>query len=163
MTSKERTYQYQSIEESLSLAKGLSGLEYLQQMLAGTLANAPAVSTLGMYGKSVTNGKAVFGFIPEEYHYNAVGTVHGGVISTLLDTAMGCTLLTSLDAETTFTTLELKINFLKAVTYNSGELISEGKIIHAGKTTALVEASLVDKNGVIYAHGVSTCLKMKKR
>ena len=158
-----RTYSFHSIEESLNKAKDFTGLEYLQAMISGELTPAPAVQTLGMYGISCQEGEAIFGFIPEDYHYNAVGTVHGGVISTLLDTAMGCSLLTTLDAETTFTTLELKVNFLRAVTKDLGELVSLGKIIHAGRTTALVEASLVDADGKIYAHGVSTCLKMKKK
>lgn len=163
MESKTRTYTYHSIFESIKMAENMSGLEYLQAMMDGKLAAAPAINSLGMYGISCKEGEATFGFVPEDYHYNAVGTVHGGVISTLLDTAMGCSLLTTLDAETTFTTLELKVNFLRAVTKDLGELVSLGKIIHAGRTTALVEASLVDADGKIYAHGVSTCLKMRKK
>jgi len=163
MTTKSRTYSYQPIENNTQKAKSLTGLEYLQSMMKGELASAPAVSSLGMYGTYCEYGKAEFAFIPEDYHYNAVGSVHGGVISTLLDTAMGCTLMTTLDAQTTFTTLELKVNFMKAVTKDNGEMKAVGKIIHAGKTTALVEASLVDENGKIYAHGISTCLKMIKK
>lgn len=163
MGKNNRTYTYQSIEESLEKGKEMTGLQYLKAMISGELSPAPAVQTLGMYGISCKEGEAVFGFIPEDYHYNAVGTVHGGVLSTLLDTAMGCTLMTILDKETTFTTLELKVNFLRAVTKDQGEFICVGKIIHAGRTTALIEASLLDVNGKVYAHGVSTCLKMKKK
>lgn len=163
MEKNNRTYTYQSIEESLEKGKEMTGLQYLKAMISGELSPAPAVQTLGMYGISCKEGEAVFGFIPEDYHYNAVGTVHGGVLSTLLDTAMGCTLMTTLDIETTFTTLELKVNFLRAVTKDQGEFTCVGKIIHAGRTTALVEASLLDVNGKVYAHGVSTCLKMKKK
>lgn len=163
MSLIERTYTYNTIEEALSLSKNISGLEYLKGMINGSIPNAPAISSLGIYGVSCDFGLAVFAFKPDDFHYNAVGTVHGGIISTILDTAMGCTLMTTLDENTIFTTLELKVNFLKAVTKNLDELVCEGKIIHAGKTTALIEASLKDKNGVIYAHGVSTCLKMIKK
>lgn len=163
MSQQTRTYSFESIQDSLQKGKDMTGLEYLQAMMLGELSPAPAVQSLGMYGISCKEGEAIFGFVPEDYHYNAVGTVHGGVLSTLLDTAMGCTLMTTLDKDTTFTTLELKVNFLRAVTKELGEMKSVGKIIHAGRTTALIEASLVDLNGKVYAHGVSTCLKMQKK
>lgn len=160
---KKRTYEYGDILENLKQGKKATGLEYLQQIKDGALANAPATQTLGMYPHICEYGKAEFEFIPDDYQYNAVGTVHGGVISTLLDSAMGCTLLSTLDADTTFTTLELKVNFLKAITKDTGKLYTDTKIIHAGRTTALLESSLVDKEGKVYAFATSTCIKLPKK
>nr|WP_297306359.1 PaaI family thioesterase [uncultured Flavobacterium sp.] len=160
---KTRTYNYGDSYEAIQLSKDLSGLEYLQGMQKGEIPEAPAVTTLDIKINEVDFGKANFEFIAQDFHYNAVGTVHGGVIATILDTAMGCTLMTTLTKEVTFTTLELKVNFIKAVTLKSGNMIAKGKIIHAGRTTAMVEATLVDESGKVYAHATSTCLIMNKR
>lgn len=159
---KTRTFNYGEFYEAIQLSKNLNGLEYLEGMQNGEIPEAPAVTALEIKINEIAFGKANFEFIPQDFHYNAVGTVHGGVISTILDTAMGCTLLSTLTSELTFTTLELKINFIKAVTNKTGKMIAVGKIIHAGRTTAIIEASLIDGNGKIYAHGTSTCLIMKK-
>lgn len=158
-----RTYEFGSYENNIQAAKSLNGLEYLQAMMNGSIAPAPAISTNGIDAVACSFGYAEFSILPQDFHFNAVGTVHGGIITTLLDTAMGCTLMTTQPKEKTFTTLELKVNFLKAVTTKSGVLFAKGKIIHAGKTTAYIEASLVDKNNTTFAHAVSTCLILDKR
>lgn len=158
-----RTYEFCDIFANIDKAQGLSGLEFLQKMQTGTLKNAPATDTLALYISTCEWGKVEFEFLPADFHFNAVGTVHGGVISTILDSAMGCSLLSTLDANTTFTTLELKVNFLRAVTLKTSKLHTQTKVIHAGRTTAMIESSLVDEQGKIYAHGVSTCLKMNKK
>lgn len=160
--NKIRTFNYGETTEALELSKNLNGLDYLKGMQKGEIPEAPAVTALDISIHEIEKGKANFEFTPQDFHYNAVGTVHGGVISTILDTAMGCTLLSTLSEEFTFTTLELKINFLKAVTKQTGKMIAVGKIIHAGRTTAMIEASLIDINGKVYSHGTSTCLIMKK-
>jgi uncharacterized protein (TIGR00369 family) len=114
---------------------------------------------LDFHPLSVQEGKVTFEFEPREFHYNPIGSVHGGVISTVLDTVMGCALQSKLPKGVAYTTLELKINFLKAVTYKSGKMKAEGRLIHLGKSTALVEADLRDEEGkLLYAHGVSTCM-----
>ena len=160
---KTRTFNYGESFEALQLSKDLTGLEYLLGMQNGEIPEAPAVSALDIEISEIAFGKANFHFIPKDFHYNAVGTVHGGVISTILDTAIGCTLMSTLTKEFTFTTLELKVNFIKAVTVNTGKMIAVGKIIHAGRTTAIIEASLLDETGKVYAHGTSTCLIMTKK
>lgn len=160
--NKTKIVNYGDSFEAIKLSKDLSGLDYLKAMQKGEIPEAPAVSSLEISIHEIDFGKANFEFTPQDFHYNAVGTVHGGVISTILDTAMGCTLMSTLSRELTFTTLELKVNFIKAVTQNTGKMITVGKIIHAGRTTALIEASLIDEKGKIYAHGTSTCLIMKK-
>lgn len=136
----------------------MSGLDYLHAISRGEIPYPPLLDTLDLKAVSLEKGTAVFAFQPQEFHYNTIGSVHGGVISAILDSAMGCAIHSTLEAGTGYTTLELKVNFLKAVTIRSGLLKASGKIIHAGKKTALVEAQLTDEKGNIYAHGVSTCL-----
>ncbi len=160
--NKTKTFNYGDSFEAIKLSKDLSGLDYLKGMQNGEIPEAAAVSALEISIHEIDFGKANFEFTPQDFHYNAVGTVHGGVISTILDTAMGCTLMSTLTKEFTFTTLELKVNFIKAVTQNTGKMIAVGKIIHAGRTTAMTEASLIDESGKVYAHATSTCLIMKK-
>lgn len=157
---RSRTITWSDPHEGAVKAKQMSGLDYLQAIGRGEIPYPPLLHTLDLKAVSMEKGIAVFSFQPQEFHYNTIGTVHGGVISAIVDSAMGCAIHSTLEAGTGYTTLELKVNFLKAVTIKSGLLKATGKIIHAGKKTALVEAQLTDEQGTIYAHGVSTCLIM---
>ena len=159
-TSRERTFQWEDPMTGAKEAMTMAGLDYFQAMSDGKLPFPPLLNTLDFKVESIEKGIAVFTFEPQEFHYNPIGTVHGGVISAILDSAMGCSIHSLLPAGTGYTTLELKVNFLKAITINTGELRAIGKVIHAGSRTALVEAQLVDRNSTIYAHGVSTCMIM---
>ncbi len=156
--SRKRTHEWANPLEMAEKAKSMSGFDFLNGILKGELPPAPIAETLGFYPLSLEKGKVVFEFEPKEFHYNPIGTVHGGVITTVLDTVMGCSIQSDLPQGLAYTTLELKVNFLKAVTIKSGKLKSTGKIIHIGKTTALVEADLKSESGQVYAHGVSTCM-----
>lgn len=156
----ERTFTWEDTTKGLAAA-AMSGLEFLQAVSAGTLPLSPLVRTLDFTVTHIEKGKVSFSFIPQEFHYNPLGSVHGGVLSALLDSAMGCTLHSILEAGSGYTTLELKTNFLKAVTIGSGTMTATGKIIHTGNRTALLEATLTDDQGKIFAHGTSTCLILK--
>ncbi|CAK9253298.1 unnamed protein product [Sphagnum jensenii] len=147
--------------EGATKAMHMSGLEYLQAMSDGHIPIPPILHTLDFAVVSAERGRVIFSFVPQEFHYNPIGSVHGGVISAILDSAMGCSLHTLLPAGAGYTTLELKVNFLKAITIKSGELKAIGKIINSGSRTALVEAQLVDDSGKVYAHALSTCLILK--
>jgi uncharacterized protein (TIGR00369 family) len=155
---RTRTFSWEDPLIGAKEALHMKGIDYLKAMFEGRLPVPPILNTMNFKMKSIEEGKAVFGFTAEEYHYNPIGTVHGGVISTLLDSAMGCTVHSILPAGKGYTTLELKVNFLRAITKDSGELFSEGKMIHTGNKTALVEAQITDAQGKVYAHSVSTCL-----
>lgn len=160
-TKRERTHGWADPKALAEKAKSMSGFDFLNGILNGETPQAPVAETLDFHPLSLEPGKVVFEYEPREYHYNPIGTVHGGVISTILDTAMGCALQSRLSHGVAYTTLELKVNFLKAVTSERGKLKAEGRIIHLGRTTALVEADLKDDNGTLYAHGVSTCMIFK--
>lgn len=158
---RERIYQWDDPMQGAREAMQISGLEYLQAMSDGKFPLPPLLHTLDFIPLELAEGKVSFGFTPQEFHYNPIGTVHGGVVSAILDSAMGCTVHSILPAGIVYTTLELKVNFLKAVTIKSGPLTATGKIIHSGNRTALVEAQLTDEKGTVYAHGVSTCLLVR--
>lgn len=158
---RERLYSWGNPFEGVELSKDLSGMEYLMAIKKGEVPASPLINTLDFYLGELEEGKASFYFEPQEFHYNPNGSVHGGVITALLDSAMGCTLHSLLPKGTVYTTLELKVNFLKMVRTGSGLLTATGKMIHLGNSTALVEASLSDESGKKYAHAVSTCMLLK--
>jgi uncharacterized protein (TIGR00369 family) len=160
---RKRTHKWANPLELAAKATTMSGFDFLNAILNGEIPPAPIAETLDFHPLSLEKGKVVFEFEPKEFHYNPIGSVHGGVISTVLDTVMGCSLQSALPEGLGYTTLELKINFIKAVSIKNGKLKSTGKIIHLGKSTALVEADLRDEQGNLFAHGVSTCMVLNLR
>lgn len=137
---------------------GKSGLEIMQALLRGELPAPPITDTLDFILVEVDHGRAVFQGRPLERHYNPLGTVHGGWFATLLDSAVGCAVHTALPAGKSYTTLELKVNMLRALTKKVGLVRAEGRIIHVGGQVATAEARLVDAAGKLYAHATTTCL-----
>src|SRR4029079_18407299 len=132
-----------------------SGLDLLRSMLSGDLPGPPVMQTLGFTAVEFDEGRVVFAMTVGEHHYNPLGTVHGGVIATLLDTATGCAVHTTLPAGYGYTTLDLTTKFLRPVTVDSGELRCEGVVINRGRTTALAEARLLDARDRLVAHATS--------
>jgi uncharacterized protein (TIGR00369 family) len=109
----------------------------------------------------VEPGRAVFSMVSDEIHENPMGTMHGGIVATLVDTAMGCALSSLLPATDGFTTLELKTNFVRAITPTTGRIFAEGSVVHSGGRVATTEARVHDANGTLYAHATSTCLILR--
>jgi len=138
--------------------RGLSGLEYLQKIVAGELPRPPISALLNFGLVELSEGHAVFAVEPAEYHYNPIGVVHGGLAATLLDSAMGCAVHSMLPAGAGYTTLELKVNFVRAMTAETGLVRCEAKLIHLGGRTATAEGRIVDADGKLYAHATTTCL-----
>jgi uncharacterized protein (TIGR00369 family) len=140
------------------VAATMSGMELLEAIIAGRLAAPPIARTLNYGLVEVAPGRAVFAGVPSLDHYNPLGTVHGGYIATLLDSAMGCAVHSKLAAGQTYTTLEFKMNFVRPVLHDTGEVRAEGTLIHLGKRSATSEARLVDSAGKLYSHASTTCL-----
>lgn len=136
----------------------MSGREFLEAIKDGSLPPPPIVSVLGMTPTEVDEGRVVFTMVPQEFHYNPIGVVHGGVISTLLDTAMACAIQTTIPKGMAYTSLEIKVNFIRALKTTTGEVRCEGKVIHRGGTTATAEGRITDAAGKLYAHGTTTCI-----
>jgi uncharacterized protein (TIGR00369 family) len=139
-------------------ASGASGLELLQMMARGELPPPPVLHLIGMTGFTVEEGSVTVYLEPQEFHYNPLGSVHGGVISTLLDTATGCSVHSTLPAGVGYTSLDLTVKFLRPVTVGSGQLTCTGSVIQRGRRTALAEARLTDAKGRLAAHATSSCM-----
>jgi uncharacterized protein (TIGR00369 family) len=135
-----------------------TGLETLQAIFAGELPSPLIGETLDFVPIHVEPGVAVFQGRPQLRHYNPLGAVHGGWFATLLDSALGCAVHSALPAGTGYTTLELKVNIVRALTDAVPLVRAEGKLIHLGRQMATSEARLVGPDGKLYAHGTTTCL-----
>jgi len=139
-------------------AANLSGLEFLQKIMAGELPRPPMGILLNFVLLDLGKGRAVFTVEPAEYHYNPIGVVHGGLAATLLDSAMGCAIHSTLPAGASYTTLEIKVNYIRAMTAETGAVRCEANVIHAGARTATAEGRILDQAGKLYAHASTTCL-----
>lgn len=139
-------------------ARTLSGLEFLRAVRDGKLPPAPIQALIGMRLAEVDEGRAVWEFVPAEQHYNPIGTVHAGIAATLLDSAMACAVHSTLPLGKGYTTLEFKLNLVRAVTAQTGPLRASASVTHAGKSTATAEGRLEDGAGKLYAHASTTCL-----
>ena len=137
---------------------GLSGMEVFEGIFAGELPHPPIGETLDFVPIHIEPGAAVFQGRPKPRHYNPLGTVHGGWFATLLDSAVGCAVHSTLPAGKAYTTLELKINIVRALTDAVPLVRAEGKLIHAGRQVATAEGRLVGPDGKLYAHASTTCL-----
>lgn len=140
------------------LLKTLSGLEFMQRLVSGEMPQPPIAGTIGFSFASARRGEAVVVSRPGTHVYNPMGMIHGGYAATLLDTCMGCAVMTQLAAGMGYTTVEIKVNYLRKLTHESGELRATGCTLHVGRSTALAEGRLVDPAGRLVAHGSCTCL-----
>ena len=140
------------------ILKSYDGLGFLKAIIAGTVPQPPISEVLGFHLIEAENGRAVFEGLPEFRHYNPIGTVHGGFAATLLDSALGCAIFSTLAKGDAWTTLELKLNFVRALTEGTGPVRAEGRIVHRGRTVATSEGDLKDSAGKLYAHATTTCM-----
>ena len=139
-------------------AQGLSGLDVLHRFASGQLPAPPVAELVGFEPTYVSPGLVVFAYEPREEHYNPLGSVHGGIVTTVLDTAMGCAVQSELEAGAAYATIELKTNFVRPVTLEAGRLRAEGRVVHSGSRVVTAEARLADGDGKLFAHATSTCL-----
>ena len=142
----------------LDQVKHLSGLEFMRGMLEGRFSPPPIAAALKFELVEVEHGRAVFEAVPEFAFYNPIGVVHGGYAATLLDSCMGCAVHASLPAGQAYTTLEFKINFVRAMTDQTGRVRAEGRVIHPGNRAATAEGNLYDARGKLLAHATTTCM-----
>jgi uncharacterized protein (TIGR00369 family) len=136
----------------------LCGLEFLQRIAVGDLPPPPISQSLNFFLTEVGQGLAVFTVMPEEYHYNPIGTVHGGLAATLIDSALSCAVQTLLPAGKGYTIVELKLNYIRPLTQRTSLIRSIGTVIHQGRLIATAEAKVIDEQDKLVAHDVGTCL-----
>ncbi len=138
--------------------EGLSGMQQIQAMLKGQLPYAAIAKTLDFLIVEAEEGRAVFQGTPRAEHFNPSGTIHGGWFATLLDSALGCAIHTRMLPGRGYTTAELGINMVKAITLKAPRVRAEGRVIHCGRQLATAEARLFGPDGTLYAHATTTCL-----
>jgi uncharacterized protein (TIGR00369 family) len=158
---RTRTYTWEDPRAWPPTAAGRTGREVLEAMVAGDRPYPPIAANLGYDSFEVGDGLIAVTLRAQEFHYNPIGVVHGGVIATLLDTAAACAVHTTLAAGEAYTSLDLNVKFVRAMTLDSGLVRAEGRVMHRGARTAVAEASLLDERGKLLAHATSTMILFK--
>ncbi|MFD5144038.1 PaaI family thioesterase [Streptomyces sp. NPDC058401] len=155
---RTRTYSWEDPEIPARAARGMAGLDFLREVQAGRVARPPIGRTLDFELDEVEHGRAVFSLLPGEEHYNPIGSVHGGVFATLLDSAAGCAVQSTLPQGMAYTSLDLTVKFLRPISVDTGRVRAIGTVLNAGRRIALAQAELVDAQDRLLAHATSSCM-----
>jgi uncharacterized protein (TIGR00369 family) len=155
---RQRAYGWYDPAVTAAAARELDGASFLQAILDGSLPAPPIALTLDFRLSSAQPGVVVFEFTPAEIHYNPIGSVHGGMLATMCDSACGCAVQSMLPAGSYYTSLDLSVKFLRPVTSGTGPMTCEATITHLGGRSALAQARLTDAAGKLYAHATSSCM-----
>ncbi|MFB7756236.1 PaaI family thioesterase [Streptomyces sp. NPDC056121] len=155
---RTRTYEWEDPALTAAAVGQSSGLDFLREIQAGRLPAAPVSATLDFRLDEVEKGRAVFSLVPGEEHYNPIGSMHGGVYATLLDSAAGCAVQSTLPPGVAYTSLDLTVKFLRRITVDTGRVRAIGTVVSSGRQTALAQAQLVDATDRVLAHATSTCM-----
>ncbi|HEV7210776.1 MAG TPA: PaaI family thioesterase [Blastococcus sp.] len=158
---RTRSYAWGDPRASATAARTSAGIDVLRALAAGELPPAPVAATLGFELEAVEPGRVVFTLDPAEYHYNPIGSVHGGVYATLLDSAAGCAVHSLLPAGVGYTSLDLTVKFLRQVVVETGRVRCVGTVTHLGGRTALAEARITDQRDRLLATATSSILLIR--
>jgi uncharacterized protein (TIGR00369 family) len=153
-----RTIKEETPESRAGSRNDMSGLEYMRKLMDGEVPQSGMGQLMGFKLIEVSEGYAVLAVKPDERHYNGIGIAHGGLAATLLDSATGCAINTMMPAGRIFTTLEMKINYVRPIRGEVGQVRCEARVIHAGNRVATAEGRVLDESGKLYAHGTATCM-----
>ncbi|GGR06847.1 PaaI family thioesterase [Streptomyces aurantiogriseus] len=155
---RTRTYQWEDPAILAEAAGRMAGIDFLRELQAGRLPGPPINYAIDFALEEVEPGRAVFSLTPGEEHYNPIGSVHGGIFATLLDSAAGCAVQTTLPQGMAYTSLDLTVKFLRRITVETGTVRAIGTVVSKGRQTALAQAQLVDAKDRLLAHATSSCL-----
>lgn len=158
MAERETVIRWRDPREGLSQLPYLAGIDYLKKMAAGEIPGAPIASHINMQLLEVDHGTVTFTCHPDESHFNPIGAVHGGLVCTLLDSALGCAAHTTLPAGTGYTSIEIKINYLRPVMSDSGPLTCIGRVTKPGRRVTFAEGEVLDNTGKPVATASGTLL-----
>lgn len=159
---RKRTFEWQDPMLTAAGAAGRTGLEFLRAIIAGAIPEPPISPAFGFSLIAAEDGVARFRGVPAEYHYNPMGQVHGGFAFTLLDSAMGSAVMTTLSATEAYTTVELSVRLVRPISRETGPIVAEGRIVHRGSRVATADGRLTDESGKLLAHGTTTCLLLPR-
>ena len=159
---RERTFTWEDPAAGAQAGASMPGLAYMQAIVDGSIAAPPIARTLGFQVIEVERGRAVFALEPAEWMYNPIGSVHGGIAATLLDSCMGCAVHTTLEAGVGYTTTDLQVRYLRGMSADTGRVLAEGRVAHAGRRTATAEGRLfVESDEKLLAHGSTGCVILR--
>lgn len=157
----ERSYRWADPAEITAASRTMSGLDIMRAIAEGRLPPPPVGSLIGISGFRVEKGKAAVDFEPAEFHYNALGAVHGGVIATVIDIVLGSAVQSTLKVGQGFTSLTLELKYHRAATAKSGRLTASAEVVTRGREIVTAEAKLVDANGRLFAKATSTLMILR--
>jgi uncharacterized protein (TIGR00369 family) len=154
---RSRTVVWKDPRRVVEASSHMSGIELLRAIGSGEIPPPPMAVLVGLTPVLAEEGRVIFALTPAEVHYNTMGVVHGGAIATLVDTALGCAVMSKMPRGTGYTTVELHLNFVRPVTAATGRILCEALILHSGSRMATAEAKVRDESGKLYAHASTTC------
>jgi uncharacterized protein (TIGR00369 family) len=158
-----RTYDFEGRLPDPATMMSMTGLDYLQAVLRGDMPAAPIAATLNFWPSEFEHGRAVFVGEPQRFLYNPLGGVHGGWAATLLDSALGCAVHSTLPAGKGYTTVDLSVSMVRGISDRVKRVRCEATIVHAGGSVATAQGRVTDEAGTLYAHGTATCLILTPR
>lgn len=157
-TTRERTINWEDPAPLLERAAGMTGLQYMQAMAAGEIPPPPIAKLMGFELVEIREGLASLSVVPQEWHYNPIGMVHGGLAATILDTVVGISVHTTLDVGQAYSTVDLHVQYLRAMTAQTGRVTAVGEIVHRGRRIATAEGKVTDERGRVLASAITTCV-----
>lgn len=157
--TRTRAFSWHDPAETAALGARLAGLDYIRAIGSGELPAPPIAELLGFEIVDAQEGRAVFALQPAEWMYNPIGMVHGGIAATILDSCMGCAVHTTLAAGVGYTTTDLQVRYIRAMSDVTGRVLAEGRVVHAGKRTATAEGRVfAESDEKLIAHGSTGCV-----
>jgi len=158
-----RTFEWEDPVALAAQGDGLTGIEAMRRVASGEAPAPPIAKLLDMELVEVEPGRAVFALHPAEWMYNPIGSVHGGIAATILDSCMGCAVHTTLEVGVGYTTTDLQVRYLRSMRAGGGRVLAEGRVVHAGRRTATAEGRLFleEDDTVLYAHGSTGCVILR--
>ena len=158
METRTKTIEWNDPMPGAERAKSMAGLEFMTELIEGTTPPPPILALMNLRAVSAEFGRVEFSCTPDESHYNPIGTVHGGYVCTVLDSVLGCAVQTTLPQGQGYTSLEIKVNYLRPVTVDTGELVAVGTVTKPGRRAAFAEGTVTDAQGRLVATASGTLL-----
>jgi uncharacterized protein (TIGR00369 family) len=156
---RSRTFSWSNPLETALAARDMPGIEAIRAIASGELPPPPIASLLGFEITLVEPGRVIFALEPAEWMYNPIGSVHGGVAATLLDSSLGCSIHTVLDAGTGYTTTDLQVRYLRAMSSDTGRVLADSRVVHVGRKLATAEGRLyAEADEKLFATATTSCL-----